>query len=62
MKNREKINQMSNEEMAELLSNSNSGEVCQYCSYILYDECDVLSCYEGILNWLNKESEDTDDK
>ena len=58
--NREKINQMTNEELAEILSNSNNGEVCKYCSY-RYEECDELSCYAGTLNWLNAESENTDD-
>ena len=52
--NREKLNQMSNEELAEILSMSSWS--CKYCKYE-GSNCDDVTCYSGILQWLNRESE-----
>ena len=52
--NREKLNQMSNEELAKILSMSSWS--CKYCKYESFD-CDDFTCYSGILQWLNQESE-----
>lgn len=57
--NREKLNQMSNEELATLLGNA---DCCFYCNYgdMNFIECtkrDDCTCKDGILQWLNQESE-----
>ena len=56
--NREKLNKMTNEELAEMLGKHD----CEYCIYRDIDcyrphdeECD---CTQGILQWLNQESEE----
>lgn len=55
MKNRDKLNNMSNKELAELLS----FQQCSYCQY--QDEnCCILDdciCAEGIKLWLESEAE-----
>ena len=56
--NREKLNQMSNEEFAEILATSSSS--CKYCKYEGSD-CTDFTCYSGILQWLNQESETNND-
>ena len=52
--NRERINAMSNEELAEILAMSSRS--CKYCKYEGSD-CTDFTCYSGILQWLNQESE-----
>lgn len=54
--NRERINNMTNEELAEIFSMSTSTKSCKYCRYKGFG-CDDLTCYNGILQWLNQESE-----
>ncbi len=50
--NKEKLANMPNEELAEFLSKQD----CKFC--IFYDiDCD-WECEKGILQWLNKESEE----
>ena len=56
--NREKLNQMSNEEFAEILATSSSS--CKYCKYEGSD-CTDFTCYSCILQWLNQESETNND-
>ena len=54
--NRERINAMSNEELANILVN----DICPYCIYQDVD-CEIdddCECTVGILQWLNKESEE----
>ena len=53
--NREKLNQISNEELAKNLATSSSS--CKYCRYEGSD-CTDFTCYSGILQWLNQESEE----
>ena len=53
--NREKLNQMSNEEFAEILAMSSNP--CKYCKYA-DSGCYDSTCLNGILQWLNQESED----
>lgn len=55
--NRERINNMTNEELAHIFVGSNYIPICKYC---VYDRrCDTdSSCYDGILQWLNQESEE----
>ena len=53
--NREKLNQMTNEELAEILARSSRS--CKYCKYEDFD-CTDFTCYSGILQWLNQESEE----
>ena len=55
--NREKLNQISNEELAEILAMSSRS--CKYCKYENSDCND--SCYSGILQWLNQEREGNND-
>lgn len=56
--NRERINNMTNEELAEMLGKQD----CQYCIHKV-DDCyrsnswDNGDCPQGILQWLNQESE-----
>ena len=56
--NREKLNQMSNEELAEILAMSSRS--CKYCKYE-DSGCYDSTCYSGILQWLNQESETNND-
>lgn len=56
--NREKLNQMSNEEFAEILAMSSRS--CKYCKYA-DSGCYDSTCYSGILQWLNQESEENND-
>lgn len=62
--NREKLNQMSNEELAEILDDLES--YCTSCDYWAYADISpekICSkprgekCKDGILQWLNQESE-----
>ena len=53
--NREKLNQISNEELAKTLATSSIS--CKYCKYE-GSNCDDVTCYSGILQWLNQESEE----
>ena len=46
--NRERINNMTNEELAEIFSMSTSTKSCKYCRYKGFG-CDDLTCYNGIL-------------
>lgn len=55
--NRERINAMSNEELAEIFAMSSSTKPCKYCKYKEFN-CDDLTCYNGILLGLNQESEE----
>lgn len=50
--NREKLAKMTNEELAEFLSNG----ACKYCYY--KEDCSPEPCSAGILKWLNQESEE----
>lgn len=56
--NREKLNQMSNEEFAEILAMSSRS--CKYCKYE-NSGCYYSTCLNGILQWLNQESEENND-
>ena len=53
--NREKLNQMSNEKFAEILAMSPMA--CKYCKYE-NSGCYNSTCLNGILQWLNQESEE----
>ena len=53
--NREKLNQISNEELAKNLATSSSS--CKYCKYEGSD-CTDFTCYSSILKWLNQECEE----
>lgn len=53
--NREKINKMTNEELAEFIDKA-SNDACSICSYSEIP-CSHLTCIDGILKWLNQESE-----
>lgn len=52
--NRDKINAMSNEELASFLSQRG---VCKLCSYLELPNLDCLkeNCIEGIIKWLENE-------
>ena len=57
--NRERINNMTNEELAEFLGKYD----CLYCIYkdiecYRYKNVGECDCTEGILQWLNKEIEE----
>lgn len=53
--NREKLNQMSNEELAEFLNK----DVCLYCVFNSpINSCAPYSCIDGVLQWLNQESKE----
>lgn len=54
--NREKLVNMTNEELAFIFAMSSSTKTCKYCRY-KDSNCDDLFCYNGILQWLNQESE-----
>lgn len=61
--NRERLNKMSNEELAKIIDEYDD-ESCNYCAYYS-EECNVMlcghpdkkSCEDGIIEWLNQESE-----
>lgn len=54
--NREKLNNMTNEELADIFSMCPHIKVCDYCIY--NKKCSrEIQCYEGILKWLNSESD-----
>lgn len=62
--NREKLNQMSNEELAEILDDIESfGTSCDFCAFADISPEKICSkprgekCIDGILQWLNQESE-----
>ena len=54
--NREKLNQMTNEELADILAN----DVCLCCIYrdVHCEFDDDCECTVGITKWLNQESEE----
>lgn len=55
--NREKLANITNEKLAHIFARSNDISVCEYCIY--NDNCGrETRCYEGILIWLNQESEE----
>lgn len=54
--NRERINAMSNEELAEFLGDSS---LCRICLYSHNENCLHETCKQGILQWLNQESEES---
>lgn len=51
MKNREKLNAMSNEDLAPMLN-------CPCCSYRNQESCIKRPCEEGIQIWLEREAEE----
>ena len=53
--NREKINAMSNRELAEVIL----GSACSYCIYN-GDDCKDRSCYDGVKAWLESECDIND--
>lgn len=62
--NREKLNQISNEELAEIIDNIEGFDaVCDFCIYADVSPEKFCSkprekmCKDGILQWLNQESE-----
>lgn len=57
MTNREKLANMTNEELAEIFAMSSSTKSCKYCRY-KGSNCEDLTCYNGILQWLEQESEE----
>ena len=57
--NRERINAMSNEELAEILAMTASTKCCEYCAFQkvdCYKENDY-TCKDGVYKWLNQETE-----
>lgn len=54
--NRDKLNKMTNEELAEFL-NKIANENCLVCTFAKLDACPVTDCENGILQWLNQENE-----
>jgi len=54
--NRDKINEMSNEELAKFMNELNNDNTCQFCAYGGMYGCE--DCQDGILKWLNKECEE----
>mgnify|MGYP004685064537 CR=1 FL=1 len=58
--NREKLNNMSNEELAEFLFTEMLIKSC--CRYCIHNDLDCFSgnsiCQKGILQWLEQESEE----
>ena len=61
--NRERLNKMSNEELAKIIDEYDD-ESCNYCAYcsdgrdMMLCVCpDKKSCVDGIIEWLNQESE-----
>lgn len=55
MTNREKIKNMTVEEMVEFI---NCVGACNYCIYADDDDCKGAKCKEGITAWLNQEAEE----
>ena len=59
--NREKLNQMSNEELAEIMGDIDTS--CDFCAYADISREKICSkprgekCIDGILQWLQQESE-----
>ena len=65
--NREKLNQMSNEELAEILDDIESFDTsCGFCTYADISPEKICSkprekkCIDGILQWLNQEVKDSE--
>ena len=54
--NRGKLVNMTNEELAVIFAMSSSTKACKYCRY-KGSNCEDLLYYNGILQWLNQESE-----
>ena len=58
--NREKLNKMSNEELARIIDNTDTS--CDFCVYANVSSEKICSkprerkCKDGILQWLNQES------
>lgn len=57
--NADRIRQMTDEEIADMLNIYEVGETCQYCAN-RGSMCNA-SCYHGILKWLKQEAEDDAD-
>ena len=55
MKNIDKIREMTPKELAELIEKHS----CDVCAFQLYEDCDGMDCEEGIIAWLERESEVT---
>lgn len=55
--NRDKLCKMTNEELAEIFAVSASTKTCKCCRYKDFN-CDDLTCYNGIFQWLEQECED----
>lgn len=55
--NREKLAKMTNEELAEFL-NKTANDNCSICIYSSLPDCFWGDCQNGILKWLNQESEE----
>ena len=55
MKNIDRIRKMTPKELAELIEK----HPCEVCAFQLYEDCDAMDCEEGIIAWLEKESEIT---
>jgi hypothetical protein len=56
MKNIDKIREMTPKELAELIMCKHT---CDVCAFQLYEDCEGMDCEEGIVAWLEKESEIT---
>ena len=52
MTNRDKINRMSNTELADILNGTDKYNACKYC-YHNHKDCVGKACVEGIERWLN---------
>ena len=52
MTNRDKINRMSNTELADILNETDKYNACKYC-YHNHKDCVGKACVEGIERWLN---------
>ena len=57
MTNADRIRQMTDEEIADMLNVNEIVEVCQYCAN-RGETCIGSSCYYGILKWLKQEAKD----
>lgn len=57
MNNKEWLNSLSNEELADFLSNAG----CDFCVHTHDSKCEPpVYCYDGILQWLEQEREEND--
>lgn len=58
--NREKLNIITNEKLAHIFAYSEDDSVCEYCVYNNGCNRGTISCYDGILQWLNQKAKDSE--